>query len=81
MRLLNKLSHIQLLYVSLLIIILVSIAFLIDNHRKTVALEKEIIRIDRKIHLNEVTLHKRQKRNLDMENKKQTDSLINKFRK
>lgn len=77
MRILKRPNRFQLFYASLLIAIVLSITLLVDNHHKTIALEKELNLINKKIYLNEVNFEKKQKDFLKLEkkHKKETDSI------
>ena len=60
-KIVEMLKQLQLQHVfSLIIITLLSIAY-IYNHNETMALEKELVRINKELHLKQVTFERKQK--------------------
>ena len=60
-KIIEMLKQLQLQHVfSLIIITLLSIAY-IYNHNETMTLEKELVRINKELHLKQVTFERRQK--------------------
>lgn len=60
-RKIETLKYLLLEYRFYFISITLLLALLIYNHNETLALEKELVRINKELHLNEVTFERRQK--------------------
>ena len=58
---LNRTNNFQIQMIILWIILIVTIIFFVDNRYKMDELERKIERIDKELHLKEITLQKRQK--------------------
>jgi hypothetical protein len=60
-KIIEMMKQLQLQHVFTLIVTALLLALLIYNHNETLALEKELVRINKELHLKQVTFEKRQK--------------------
>lgn len=75
----KKINSKYILYISILIGLVLLVAFCINNYNRTIKLEEELDRINREIYQNQINSKMREKEFTEGENKleKRDDSLVN----